>query len=853
MGQALLLFCCLLTTACPQDVPAPGLGYHRQQQEEEEDGLRPLPEDLPPLAGTATGSGSREPAERRRREQEPGVREDWRDGDPAHCRLRHTVPGNVEDDEVTSLVAAGPDVVLVPEGVPVNAAIALVEVPDSDREAGIQFECKLEAEGYFQLMRTYQRNYLIVTNASLDREKRAEYSLTLVTLGKGTPAFTTNVRFTVKITDVNDNAPVFGKSAYRASIAENDPPNTTLLIVTASDSDLGANGQVTYSILDSSVVGTPVSSLLGIHPKLGIIYTLVSFDYEQLRTVDFVVEAKDGGRPPTRTTVPVRLDIKDLNDNFPVFMSPASPRITVPLGVELAADAGECAPGQTGLLVVNGSPSHHRQNIYAVTTVKAEDADSGAKGELLYELLGGSDWGLFDINGSTGEIQATVCNLSELLAKDWTISVRVRDQGNPPLSSSANFTLTFVPASDPTPSSERLSASVVTAISFGALCLVLLPILIASWGRCKAEKRDARAYNCRQAETAYQLHPKRPLKQIQKTDITLLHPGGRSRQGPNASVPSVPPLHPEKPEVPQQIQEECAEVAKPYPTLRRDRDSHHHQLLRELVRLSMAGFSDCTLELTSISPHVQQISQLLSLLHQGQFQAKPNFRGNKYLRNYRAAMQEADRTSLKDSGQGESEEGDSDSDTGRNSPIDHLLEEGLSDLLSRGGWATPAVLGARASTGEELSLEDLCWMLPSPLPSDYKENVFQPQVAENPPPTCDGEKNTFSTFGKDPLEFYPGTEEPAVKGSLLTEMSALFQLLLSQKAEAYAESSPELLLKLSARRSVSSDGEGDASGVLSGGKFPGCSGPSSGARHLPVVQETAEQREETELDFHQLV
>ncbi|XP_067899152.1 protocadherin-18 [Heterodontus francisci] len=830
MGQAMLLFCCLVTTACPQDVPAARLSYRQ-----EEDEVRPLPEVPLP------GSEAREPAERRRREREPGAGED---GGPAHCRLRHTVGG----DEVTPSVA-DPEVVLVPEGVAANAVIALVEVS----EAGTQVKCKLEAEGNFQLLKTYERNYVIVTNAILDREKRAEYSLMLVTEGDGTPAFTSSIQFMVKITDENDNAPVFGESAYRASIMENGPPNTTILTVAASDSDLDTNGQVTYSILDSSVAGTPVSSLVGIHPTSGAIYALTLYDYEQLRTIDFVVEAKDGGHPSTRTTVPVRLDIGDLNDNRPVFTSPASPRITVPIGAEFAAAAGECNSGQIGSPDANGSPSSRHQSIYMVATVKAEDADSGANGELLYELVGGNGGNTFDINGSTGEIQATVCNLSELLAQDWTIRVRVQDRGNPPLSSSATFTLTFVPASDTTHASERISASVVTLISLGALCLALLPILVLLRGRCKAEKRDARAYNCRQAETAYQLHPKRPLRQIQKTDITLLHPGGRSRQGEQAGPASTPPLCARTPEGAQQIREEQVEAEKPYPTLRRDRDSHHHQLLRELVRLSMAGFSECTLELTSISPHVQQISQLLSLLHQGQFQAKPNFRGNKYLKNYRAAMQDADRTSLKDSGQGESEEGDSDCDTGRNSPIDQLLEEGLSDLLARGGWTTPTVLGARASRGEELSLEELCWMLPSPPPSDYKENVFKPEVTKNSPPVCDDEKTTFSTFGKDSLEFYPGTEEPAVKGSLLTEMSALFQLLLSQKAEAYAEPSPEVAFKLSGRRSVSSDGEGEASSASTGGRLPGRGGLGNGARYLPAVQETAEQREGTERDFHQLV
>ncbi|XP_051871162.1 protocadherin-18-like [Pristis pectinata] len=722
MGQGLLLLlCCIVNTACPQDVPAEG-------------------PRLPEEEGAAL------------------------------CRLQPTAVG-VPDDAESSVPPAGAELLLVPEGVAVGAAVAVVEAP----APGV--DCRLEAEGSFGLEAVGGR-FTLVTRAALDREQRAEYNLTLVTerIGEGEAARP----ITVRLTDVNDNPPVFGQSAYRALVMENGRSNRTLLTVAASDRDSGANGRVTYSIVSPDVPWP-----LGIHPATGAVYSLAPLDHERARRVDLVVEARDGGHPPARATVPVRLDVGDLNDNSPVFTAPAARRLTVALGV-----GGGCA---------GGAPPAGDRSLLPVTALKAVDADSGRNGELVYELAA-ADGGVFGL-GSGGELRANVCGVSRLLEREWRVSVRVRDRGIPSLSASTVLTISFVAAP-----SGRLGRPAVTGIALGAVCGTLLPALLLLRVVCgKRRRRDGGAYNCRRAETDYSLQPRRPKRSIQKTDIALLR---RSRTEP----PAVAVREPDGP--------------GPSPAPRTEADPRHRQLLRQLVRLSRAGCPDGSLELAVGSPHVQQISQLLSLLHQGQFQARPNFRGNKYLKNCRPAVPEADRGSLKDSGQGESEEGDSDSGTGRTSHIDQLLEDGLSDLLARGSWTAPAGSGSAGSAVERLSLEELCWTLPSTLPSDYKENVFNPkspEAVEMAATPADGEKTTFLTFGKGGVGSCRGAEQE--QAGLLTGVSVLFQQLLLQKAETYGQPSPELLRRLSARWSVLCEGEVDR----------------GRGRRLPGLLETPEQ------------
>ncbi|NWI67202.1 PCD18 protein, partial [Todus mexicanus] len=65
--------------------------------------------------------------------------------------------------------------------------------------------------------------------------------------------------------------------------------------VTATDPDLGDNGQVTYTILESYILGSSITTYVTIDPSNGAIYALRTFDHEEVNQIAFMVQARDGG------------------------------------------------------------------------------------------------------------------------------------------------------------------------------------------------------------------------------------------------------------------------------------------------------------------------------------------------------------------------------------------------------------------------------------------------------------------------------------------------------------------------------------------------------------------------------
>lgn len=827
---------------------------------------------------------------------------------PTHCKL-HVKLQDVNDNAPRiTLIWTPPNSAgaTVLEGAPEDTFLALVMVSDADSGDNGKVRAQIQTgSGPFRLKHAESSNYMIVTDGSLDREKVMKYNITLVAQDHGDPPLSCVKHLLVSILDENDNAPVFSTPLYKASFEENNVAGYRALKVEAKDNDLELSGRVSYHIRNSNVDDD--SQHFSIHPTSGIISVQHPLDYEESNTYKFIVEAVDQGHPPLTSTASVQIDIQDVNDNYPVIKEPKPRNGRATLSVPVNTDRGEIVTelGYDELkadLPLDRSVFEGFVGFHA-STIKAEDADSGPSGQLRYLIAHADPEGLFWLDESSGQLFVNTTNATELIGKTFTVDIAVSDMGSPSLTAEAILEVTFINLRDHLKNSSpgtrgQLSFTMMMAICLGATCLLLLLAVALVTTFCRPEKRDGGAYNCRQAESTYTCHPRRPQKNIRKSDIQLIPViRGRKEEPPEHDgeaqpLASSPVTSEEKQQAERQYTlapsvlntsfqsqgyldadatthtralrkpanielDGTLTMAASYRTLRKVRnpssssssgsqtstlkrqaradanepnttstpgqatlrrpktsegqqDAEHCQMLRNLVRLSMAAFGD-SIELSAASPEVQQISQLLSLLRQGQLQPRPNFRGNKYSHRTRYGGQDcSDWQSTKDSGHGESEAGDVDWEAGRDSPIDPQLDDGLSKLLSK-----PDDVFYDAG--------DPSWLarLSLPLTGDYHDNVFVP----NGPPSPESDflprdvldSSSFSTFGKTPEKDGP------LGGALLSEVSTLFEMLMTQKADAHPGPRADVLYRLSAayRRSLGLDATANAANSGNTPRNPG--------------------------------
>ncbi|XP_056373073.1 protocadherin gamma-C5-like isoform X10 [Hyla sarda] len=298
----------------------------------------------------------------------------------------------------------------VPENPPSGDIVGFINVKDEDSGKNGEIKLDLSPNVPFKIKQIRNR-YALVTDGNLDREETPQYTIELTASDLGSPPLYSKTSVTLRVSDINDNAPVFTQSTYNAFIKENSDPGTLLCTVSATDLDEGVNSDLVYSIVESHIDGSSVSSFVYIHSNDGNIYAQRSFDYEQIQVLQITIKVEDSGSPQLSSTVPVFIFILDTNDHPPTLLYPEhSEDLIVQERIPKSTSAG-----------------------YLVTKLSAVDLDSGHNAWLVFTLIDPINYSSFQVSKHTGEVR-TVRGLQETENMEQQLVISISDQGNPPLS-----------------------------------------------------------------------------------------------------------------------------------------------------------------------------------------------------------------------------------------------------------------------------------------------------------------------------------------------------------------------------------------------------------------------------------
>ncbi|XP_029968910.1 protocadherin alpha-3-like [Salarias fasciatus] len=302
----------------------------------------------------------------------------------------------------------------------IGTVVAMVTITDKDEGNNGLTNCKIANSVPFKLKSNYKNYYSLLVDGSLDRESVPRYNITIVATDEGASPLSGTSIISIEVSDINDNPPLFPQSQINIYVTENSPIGNTFYKLSVSDSDLNENAKSTFHLVNVASK-MAISTMVNINSETGEIIGLQSFNFEEIKTFQFKVQATDSGVPPLSSNVTVNVFILDENDNSPAILAPYSEHGSVNSeNIPYSAEAG-----------------------YFVAKIRAVDADSGYNALLSYHLSEPKGNNLFRIGTSTGEIR-TKRRMSDNDLKTHPLVVLVSDNGEPSLSATVSIDVVVV-------------------------------------------------------------------------------------------------------------------------------------------------------------------------------------------------------------------------------------------------------------------------------------------------------------------------------------------------------------------------------------------------------------------------
>ncbi|KAI4489536.1 hypothetical protein M0802_011071, partial [Mischocyttarus mexicanus] len=226
----------------------------------------------------------------------------------------------------------------------------------------------------------------------------------------------------IRVTDANDNAPQFVNAPYVLNISEVTVVGTRVLQgVRAVDADQpGPYSTVQYAVLP----GPHSEYFVFVNALEGTLVLRKPLDYEVLTNFSIDIRAQDQGNPPRSSTTTLYVNVIDADDQNPAFINDQY-KVKVPSQTKTRT-------------ILKVEPA----------SIKAVDQDLGINALVRYTIQGGILPYLL-LNPDNAEITIIRSLQDNELLSPATIVVK--DQGNPPRSSTTTLYVNVIDADDQNP------------------------------------------------------------------------------------------------------------------------------------------------------------------------------------------------------------------------------------------------------------------------------------------------------------------------------------------------------------------------------------------------------------------
>lgn len=334
-------------------------------------------------------------------------------GSPAKTTSATILVTVVDVDDNLPVIVPKSHSLFLSENIASGSVVHILNVSDPDEGDNSDFNCFLfsgNIDNAFGIQTDVSVNECKLVVNSLDYEIYTSLQLIVrasVAAGEASEAFVH-----VQVLSYNEFPPVFIPVSFSEEVfVENSPIGSKVANLTATDEDAGADGEVTYSLLQSSAFTAD--------PNTGEVISTRILDAERETRHVLTVLAVDGGSDPERRTATYTLTINigNLNDVAPV-----------------------CTKSSYNLSVPETLP----WPMMSLANFSCTDLDVATpNNDLVFTITNATVGGIFGVNPDVGNfyILPHVANLDWESTPSYEVTITVSDGGTPPLTTTISVTV----------------------------------------------------------------------------------------------------------------------------------------------------------------------------------------------------------------------------------------------------------------------------------------------------------------------------------------------------------------------------------------------------------------------------